>query len=88
VIDGISAVSGNLIGSNIDNHPLCYSYDLVNDCIALPAQPTPSALPVGDKTSEPFLAVYVPVIAVSTAIVIIMAAGLIYYQRKRKTSHV
>jgi hypothetical protein len=89
VIVGINPIDGKpLSDRNIDNYPLFYPYDLENDCITLPAQPTPSALPAGEETSEPFLAVYVPVVAVSTAIVIIMAAGLIYYQRKRKTSHV
>ncbi len=84
VVDAVSISSGDPLGSNVDSHPLYYPYDLENDRITLPAPPTPTPSPTIEVVNESSPSDNVLTIAVSAAIVIV-AVGLIYYQRKRKT---
>ena len=85
VVAGISINDGKPLGSNVDNHPLFYPYDLKNDYITLPALPSPTLLSAGEGVSESSVMAYVVAITLFIAAV---AVGLIYYQRKRKASHV
>jgi hypothetical protein len=77
---------GSLFDDNSDNYPLVYQYDIENDRITLPPQPTSTSPPAGEDVNESLLTTYA-LVTVSITIAAV-AVGLIYYQRKRKTRYV